>query len=178
MTLKFFESSCFNHCSAADRRKFPLQPEMVALVSDTWQEKKMTCLCLSYVQLVSQQSLEVQRKIGGRGGSLATPRDSSLFDEVRRCTNRTGIQLTVKIKVQGLKGNIDSIRHASHQHRMHGPDIRNKYLKDPSLNRLPQFHGTTDPSFSLCIRTTGFKIPGTAAEASNAVQISVSGAVM
>ena len=26
MTLKFFVSSCFSHCSAADKRKFPLHP--------------------------------------------------------------------------------------------------------------------------------------------------------
>ena len=26
ITLKFFVNSCFSHCSAADKRKFPLQP--------------------------------------------------------------------------------------------------------------------------------------------------------
>jgi hypothetical protein len=51
-------------------------------------------------------------------------------------------------------------------------------LRDPSLNRLPQFHGTRLPSFIFCIRTTGLRIPGTAAEASKALQITVSGAVI
>lgn len=52
------------------------------------------------------------------------------------------------------------------------------YLSDPSLNLLPQFHGTMVPSFSFCISTTGFRMPGTAADAKSALQMIVSGAVM
>lgn len=51
-------------------------------------------------------------------------------------------------------------------------------FKDPSLKRLPQLHGIRLPSLSFCIRTTGLRIPGTAADASRALQITVSGAVI
>ena len=51
-------------------------------------------------------------------------------------------------------------------------------LSEPSLNRLPQLHGTKLLSFSFCMRTTGFRMPGTAADANKALQITVSGAVI
>jgi hypothetical protein len=51
-------------------------------------------------------------------------------------------------------------------------------LKLPSLNLLPQLHGVIVPSFIFCIKTTELRIPGTAAEAMSALQITQSGAVM
>jgi hypothetical protein len=51
-------------------------------------------------------------------------------------------------------------------------------LRLPSLNLLPQLHGVIVPSFIFCIRTTELRIPGTAAEARSALQITQSGAVI
>jgi hypothetical protein len=50
-------------------------------------------------------------------------------------------------------------------------------LRLPSLNRLPQFHGTIFPARVFCIKTTGFKMPGTAADAITADHMTQSGAV-
>ena len=47
----------------------------------------------------------------------------------------------------------------------------------PSRNWLPQLQGIIEPSGSFCRRHTGFKIPGTAADASTADQTMQSGAV-
>jgi len=52
------------------------------------------------------------------------------------------------------------------------------YLNDPSLHLLPQFQGMRFPSLVFCIKTTGFKIPGTAADARSADQMTVSGALI
>lgn len=51
-------------------------------------------------------------------------------------------------------------------------------LRLPSLNLLPQLHGVIVPSFVFCIITTELRIPGTAAEARSALQITQSGAVI
>ena len=47
-------------------------------------------------------------------------------------------------------------------------------LSEPSLKRVPQFQGTMSPVFVLFISTTGFKIPGTAAEATEEDRAAVS----
>jgi len=57
-------------------------------------------------------------------------------------------------------------------------NIMPAYLKDSSLNLLPQLHRTMQPSWSFCMSITGLRILGTAAEASKAVQIILSSAVM
>lgn len=86
-------------------------------------------------------------------------------------------KLTVEVQIQRLYGYVNSAAHGD-QLTENACCVEHAYLREPSLNLLPQFHGITLPSLSFCIRTTGFKIPGTAAEASNALQIIVSGAVI
>lgn len=82
---------------------------------------------------------------------------------------------TIEVEVQRLHWYVDPIGEISVTPIL----VQDKtYLKDPSLNLLPQFHGIMVPSRVFCIRTTGFKIPGTAADASSALQMTVSGAVM
>jgi len=81
---------------------------------------------------------------------------------------------TIEVKIERLKRNVDSSYTTSTSEPQ---KTCHAYRNDPSLNLLPQFHGPIRPSGSFCIRTTGFTIPGTAAEASTADQIMVSGAV-
>jgi len=50
--------------------------------------------------------------------------------------------------------------------------------REPSFHLLPKEKGMSSPDFVFIIRTTGLRIPGTAAEAIVADQITQSGAVM
>lgn len=81
---------------------------------------------------------------------------------------------TVEIQVQRLYRNIDPARYKP----------RNVTLKEaadlrlPSLNLLPQLQGVIVPSSTFRTRTTELRIPGTAAEARSALQMTQSGAVI
>ena len=85
------------------------------------------------------------------------------------------VSFTVKVEVQRLHWDIDPIVRCEHG-KVLLEEAAN--LKLPSLNLLPQLHGVIVPSFIFCIRTTEFRIPGTAAEARSALQITQSGAVI
>ena len=81
---------------------------------------------------------------------------------------------TVEIEVQRLHWDIDPTR------CKHGEAVLEEVanLRLPSLNLLPQLHGVTVPSFIFCNITTELRMPGTAADARSAVQITQSGAVI
>jgi len=90
-------------------------------------------------------------------------------------TIETKTSHTIKIKIESLNWYIHPVH--KHENGKVAVSRRVANLREPSLNLLPQFHGTRRPSLSFCISTTGFSIPGTAAEASSALQMTVSGAV-
>jgi hypothetical protein len=95
---------------------------------------------------------------------------------VQKVSGEFGMFFTIKIKIQRLNRYIHPAEHISALPKI--IIMVDLYLREPSLNLLPQFQGTMLPSLSFSINTTGFNIPGTAAEASRAVQITVSGAVI
>lgn len=82
---------------------------------------------------------------------------------------------TIKVEIERLNRDVDSVYLDQFLYLSSEPYF--PYRSEPSLNLLPQFQGTRVPSFSFCISTTGFRIPGTAADASRAVHMTVSGAV-
>lgn len=81
---------------------------------------------------------------------------------------------TVEIKVQRLYRDIDPAHRKSRKVALE----KEANLRLPSLNLLPQLHGVIVPSFVFCIRTTELSMPGTAAEARSALQMTQSGAVI
>jgi len=80
---------------------------------------------------------------------------------------------TIEVQVQSLQRYV----HPSQVVSQSQANNKMGYRSEPSLNLLPQFHGVSLPSFSFCIKTTGFMIPGTAAEARRALHMTVSGVV-
>lgn len=81
---------------------------------------------------------------------------------------------TVEIQVQRLYRDIDPTHHKLRKVVLR--KVAN--LRLPSLNLLPQLQGAIVPSFIFCIMTTELRIPGTAAEARSALQMTQSGAVI
>jgi len=81
---------------------------------------------------------------------------------------------TVEIEIQRLHRDVNPTRDEPGK-----TDVgRVTNLRLPSLNLLPQLHGIIVPSFVFCIRTTELRMPGTAAEARSALQMTQSGAVI
>jgi len=87
---------------------------------------------------------------------------------------RVAVLPTIEIEIQGLHWDVDPARREEVKVVLEG--VAN--LRLPSLNLLPQPHGAIVPSFIFCIITTELRIPGTAAEARSALQITQSGAVI
>jgi len=92
----------------------------------------------------------------------------------------------VEEEMEGLKRDVDSAKNekrdatdqsARDRRTTKVAQGKQTNLRLPSLNLVPQFQGTISPDLVLFMRTTGLRIPGTAAEAMIAVQIKQSGAV-